>query len=97
MLEFQAIIFVFDSESLIMSEVNIKTLIEQGIPDSQVFIDGEGCSASVVVVSDAFEGKSMLQQQKMVYATLGDNIVNGTIHALTIKAYTVAQWEAAAK
>lgn len=79
-----------------MSEVNIKSLIEQGIPGAQVFVDGDGCNASVVVVSDEFEGKNMLQQQKMVYATLGDNIVNGTIHALTIKAYTVAQWEAAA-
>ena len=80
-----------------MSEINIKSLIEKGIPGAQVFVDGEGCSASVVVVSDEFDGKNMLQQQKMVYATLGDNIVNGTIHALTIKAYTVAQWEAAAK
>jgi len=77
-----------------MSEIDIKSLIEQGIPGAQVTVDGDGCSASVIVVSDEFEGKSMLQQQKMVYATLGDNITNGTIHALSIKSYTVAQWEA---
>jgi len=78
-----------------MSEINIKALIEKGLPGAQVTVNGDGCSASVIVVSDEFEGKSMLQQQKMVYATLGDNITNGTIHALSIKSYTIAQWEAA--
>jgi len=79
-----------------MSEVDIKALIEQGIPGAEVIVDGEGCSASVIVISDSFEGQSMLKQQKMVYATLGDNIINGTIHALSIKAYTPSQWESMA-
>lgn len=77
-----------------MTDINIQALIEAGIPDSTVIVNGEGCSASVVVVSDAFDGLSLLKQQKMVYATLGDNITNGTIHALTIKSYTNAQWDA---
>ena len=77
-----------------MSEINIQALIEAGIPNSTVKVNGEGCSASVVVISDEFEGLSLLKQQKLVYATLGDNITNGTIHALTIKSYTNAQWDA---
>lgn len=78
-----------------MSQVDIKALIEQGIPNAKVIVEGDGCNASVIVISDAFEGQSMLKQQKMVYATLGDNITNGTIHALSIKSYTPSQWEAA--
>ena len=70
----------------------IKVLIEQGIDSAQVEIAGEGCNASVVVVSPAFEGKSLLEQQRMVYATLGELIQNGTIHALSIKSYTPDQW-----
>ena len=77
-----------------MTEINIQALIEAGIPNATVKVNGEGCSASVVVISDAFDGLSLLKQQKMVYATLGDNITNGTVHALTIKSYTNAQWEA---
>jgi len=77
-----------------MSEVDIKSLIEEGIPNAVVKVSGDGCNASVVVVSDAFEGKSLLQQQKMVYATLGDNITSGKIHALSIKSYTPSQWDA---
>ena len=75
-----------------MSEVDIKSLIEQGIPGAEVIMDGDGCSASVIVVSDSFDGQSKLKQQKMVYATLGDLITNGTVHALSIKSYTQAQW-----
>lgn len=77
-----------------MSELDIKSLIEKGIPGATVEVAGDGCNASVIVVSDAFENKSLLQQQKMVYAALGDNIINGTIHALSIKSYTQAQWKA---
>jgi len=75
-----------------MSEVDIKSLIEQGIPGAEVIMGGDGCNASVIVVSDAFDGQSRINQQKMVYATLGDLITNGTIHALSIKSYTQAQW-----
>jgi len=77
-----------------MTDINIQALIEAGIPGSVAKVSGDGCNASVVVISDAFEGLSLLKQQKMVYATLGDNITNGKIHALTIKSYTNAQWEA---
>jgi len=33
----------------------------------------------------------------MVYGTLGDRITSGAIHALSIKAYTPAEWEKASK
>jgi len=77
-----------------METVDIKSMIEAGIPGSMVEVNGDGCNASVVVVSDEFEGKSLLQQQRMVYGTLGDLIQDGTIHALSIKSYTQAQWKA---
>lgn len=77
-----------------MSDLDIKSLIEQGIPGAKVLLNGEGCNFNAIVISDAFEGKSLLQQQRMVYETLGDLITNGTIHALSIKSYTTAQWQA---
>lgn len=74
---------------------DIKVLIEAGIPGSEVILSGEGCNANVIVIADAFEGKSLLDQQRMVYATLGDRITSGEIHALSIKSYTPSQWAAA--
>ena len=72
---------------------DIKHLIEEGIPGCQAKVSGEGCNASVVVISDAFEGKSRVAQQKMVYATLGERIASGEIHALSIKSFTPEQWD----
>jgi BolA protein len=49
----------------------------------------------VVVVADAFEGKTPLQRHRMVNALLEDQV--GTpqgVHALSIHAYTPAQWTA---
>ncbi|MBW2508193.1 MAG: BolA family transcriptional regulator [Deltaproteobacteria bacterium] len=44
-----------------------------------------------VVVSDAFSGKSRIQQHQMVYAALGE-LMAGPIHALALKTYTPESW-----
>lgn len=77
-----------------MTPNDVKNLIEQGIPGSQAMVSGEGCNLSVTVISDAFEGKSMVQEQKMVYATVNQLISTGQLHALGIKALTKAEWQA---
>ena len=77
-----------------MTPEDVKSHIEQGIPGSEVTVSGEGCNLSVVVVSDSFEGKTMVAEQKMVYATVNDYIKSGELHALTIKAYTPEEWAA---
>ena len=70
----------------------IRSVIEKGIPGSQVVVDGDGTHFSAIVVSDEFSGKSMVQQHQLVYKTLGDKV--GTdIHALAIKTYTPDEWE----
>ena len=46
----------------------------------------------VVVVSDAFEGKALVERHRLVYETLGDEIRAG-VHALTITSRTPAEWQ----
>lgn len=41
----------------------------------------------VVIVADAFEGKSRIQRHRLVYEALGDTM-DREIHALKIRAYT---------
>nr|AOO54660.1 bola family transcriptional regulator [uncultured bacterium] len=43
-----------------------------------------------VIVSKAFEGVGMLQQQRMVFQRLGDKME--VIHALSMKTFTPEQW-----
>jgi BolA protein len=46
---------------------------------------------NVTVVSDLFEGKSLIQRHRMVNHALGDELKN-SVHALSIQARTPAQW-----
>jgi BolA protein len=46
----------------------------------------------VTVVSSAFEGKSLVERHRLVYAVL-DEEMRGGIHALTITSRTPAEWE----
>ena len=75
-----------------MTPDEVKSLIEKGLPDSEVIVSGDGSKFEATVISPVFEGKSMLQEQKMVYATVNESITSGALHALTIKAYTPAEW-----
>lgn len=79
-----------------MTPEEIKVMIEAGIENAEVSVDGDGSHFAARVVSDAFDGLSMVKQHQLVYATLGDSMA-GAIHALSIQTYTRAQWERASK
>ena len=74
-----------------MQSEEILTMIQQGFPDAEVRVSGDGRHFDAVVVSGAFAGKTLLEQHRLVYGTLGDKM-GGDIHALTIKTYTPEQW-----
>ncbi len=44
-----------------------------------------------IVVSESFVGKTTMQQHRMVYAALSEQM-HTTIHALSLKTYTTEQW-----
>lgn len=73
----------------------IKQQIETGLEGASAEASGDNGHFEVRVVAECFLQKSPVQRQKMVYATVNDKISSGEIHALTIKAYTPAQWEQA--
>lgn len=77
-----------------MQTVEVKQLIEQQLEGCEVITVGEGCSFEVTVVGDMFSGLSPVKKQQLVYGCLNEHIASGAIHALTIKAYTPAQWQA---
>lgn len=77
-----------------MQSEDIQTMIERGLPDAEVQVTGDGRHFDAVIVSEAFAGKSLLEQHRMVYSTL-EGKMGGDIHALTMRTYTRAQWEQA--
>tara|TARA_B110001454_G_scaffold215483_1_gene237000 strand:+ start:2235 stop:2471 length:237 start_codon:yes stop_codon:yes gene_type:complete len=70
-----------------MEQTEIENLIKASLPDAEITITdlaGDNNHFSAHVVSSLFEGKSRIQQHKMIYDALGDK-VGGILHALSIK------------
>ncbi|MEX1200703.1 MAG: BolA/IbaG family iron-sulfur metabolism protein [Methylophaga sp.] len=69
-----------------MKASDIKQLIEQGLPGADVNVLGDdGQHFEAIVTSTAFIGKSLIEQHRMVKATLGDKFSSGELHALSLK------------
>ncbi|MDQ0474864.1 BolA family protein [Labrys wisconsinensis] len=69
-----------------MKAADIETLIRQSFPDARIEIRdlaGDGDHYAATVVSEAFRGKSRVQQHQMVYAALQGNM-GGVLHALAL-------------
>ena len=74
-----------------MQGSELEDLIRRGIPDAEVTVKGEGDHFEAIVISQQFEGCTMVKQHQLVYATLGDRI-GGEIHALALHTYTPEEW-----
>ncbi|EPJ47685.1 MAG: toluene-tolerance protein [Osedax symbiont Rs1] len=76
-----------------MQAIEVKHIIESQITEATVITAGEGCNFEVTVISDVFNGLLPVKRQQLVYQCVNPQIADGSIHALTIKAYTPAQWQ----
>lgn len=76
-----------------MHSDTIKELIEGGLKNCTAIIEGEdGQHFTATVISPEFSGKSRIQKQQLVYATLNQYIKDGTLHAISIKTLTPEEW-----
>ena len=65
----------------------IEELIKKSIPDAKVIIEdlrGDGDHYSATVISKTFDGKSKIEQHKMVYNSL-EGKMGKELHALMLK------------
>ena len=81
-----------EARSMEISE--IRGLIEAALPNCRLAVEGEGCNFSVVVVSQEFEGVSPVRRQQKVLAAVKEPLSTGALHAMSMKVYTPAEWEA---
>jgi stress-induced morphogen len=81
---------------------DVEALIEEHVPGADATVsrprtvdeNHEDAHLRAVVVSPAFEGRSLVDQHQLVYDALGDRMTRD-IHALEIKTYTPEEYEAA--
>ncbi len=77
-----------------MQPDEIRDLIEAGLADSMAHVEGDGAHFTAVVVCPGFTGKSRIQKQQMVYDTVRAQLLDGTLHALSVKSFTPEEWQA---
>lgn len=75
----------------------LKRAIEQGLPQAVAYIEdlkGTGDHFNAVVISPEFEGKSAVEQHRMVHRAMKE-IIEGDLHAFHLKTYSPAAAERA--
>ena len=70
-----------------MNPQEIERLIKARLPDAEVTIQdlaGDGDHYAATVISEAFRGKTRVQQHQLVYESLKGNM-GGVLHALALQ------------
>lgn len=70
-----------------MAASEIEAMIRSALPDATVSVEdlaGDGDHYAATVVSEAFRGRSRVQQHQMVYAALQGRM-GGVLHALALQ------------
>jgi acid stress-induced BolA-like protein IbaG/YrbA len=76
-----------------MDASEVEQMIARGIPGARVEVrdyTGGGDHFEAVVVSESFEGKTLVERHQAVYNALGD-AMRARVHALTLKTLTPSQ------
>ena len=77
-----------------MQAVEVKRFLEARMAETQVEVEGEGCNFQLNVISDEIAALSPVKRQQQVYAQLNPWIADGSIHAVTMKFFSRAEWAA---
>lgn len=78
-----------------MTAEEVKALVEQGMGNAEVRVQGSGDRFEVLVIAAEFDGLSPVRKQQRVYACINERIAAGDIHAVEIRTYTPAEWDKA--
>jgi acid stress-induced BolA-like protein IbaG/YrbA len=71
----------------------LKNYIIAALPCTHISVEGDGQHFYATIVSEEFQGLSMIRQHQRVYAALGDRM-KAEVHALSMKTFSPEQWAA---
>ena len=75
-----------------MDEDTVKALVQAHFEGCELIVRGEGNRYDITVIGEVFTGLRAVKKQQLVYAALGDQIADGSIHAVNIATYTPDEW-----
>jgi acid stress-induced BolA-like protein IbaG/YrbA len=77
-----------------MNAQQVADLIRQALPEARIDVrSDDDTHFAAMLISPAFEGLRSLARHQLVYRALGER-VGREIHALSIEAFTPAEWSA---
>ena len=74
---------------MVTPELVRQYILDGGLPCERLDVKGDGHHFEALIVSAAFEGKTMVQRHQLVYKALGERM-REEIHALSMKTLTPA-------
>jgi acid stress-induced BolA-like protein IbaG/YrbA len=78
---------------ILVAPEDVKRYIAEGLDCEHLEVSGDGHHFEAVIVSQAFRGKSRVQQHQLVYQALGERM-REEIHALSMQTLTPEDWAA---
>ncbi len=82
------------TEPTALSASEIEALVQQGIANAKIWVEGEGCDLTITVVSEQFAGLTLVKKQQQVMATLTEALASGKLHAVSVRTFTPDEWQA---
>lgn len=76
-----------------MTNEEVTQVLKETLSLHDVKVKSEGSHYQIIAIDDQFDGMSRVKKQQMIYTPLSDKIADGTMHAITIKTFSVAQWQ----
>ncbi|EGY29377.1 putative transcriptional regulator, BolA superfamily [Candidatus Regiella insecticola 5.15] len=81
--------------NIIIDAAKVKGLLMQAeaLSLQEAHVSVEGSHFQVTVISEVFTDMNLRQKHQAVYTVLAEYIAKGSMHAVSIKAYTPQEWQ----
>ncbi|CAL4324267.1 BolA family protein [Buchnera aphidicola] len=76
-----------------MNTKKIEFILKEQLNLKEVYVTEENNHFKITAIGDVFKGSSQVTRQKMIYKPLINMITKNKIHAISIKSYTLNEWE----
>jgi len=76
-----------------MTNEEIASLLKSELTLADVKVKSEGSHFQIIAIDNRFETMPRVKKQQLIYGPLSAQIADGTMHAITIKTFTVDQWK----
>ncbi|MBP6681813.1 MAG: BolA family transcriptional regulator [Halioglobus sp.] len=77
-----------------MDAATLRQLLQDHLEECEIHVHGEGNHYDITAIGNVFEGLRPVRKQQLVYGALSDCIADGSVHAVNIRTYTPAEWQA---